>query len=688
MAVTRLARSAYYSSSIETFSVEEAANVIGQLSLGSEFPVEPSQRDAWNAEIEILKDSLMGLPGTVFFEYVVPRIGSRIDAVVITGSAVVVIEFKIGASRFTRADENQLWDYALDLKNFHQGSHDASIFPILVATEANDEPPILSEPHHDSVYSPMRATPGSLRKLFEAIYQRAQQGTLNPEIWSKSPYQPTPTIIQAAQALYANHSVDAITRNDAGRENLSHTSQSVEEIVEQTRQTGGRSIVFITGVPGAGKTLVGLNIATKRREIGSPAHAVYLSGNGPLVKVLCEALTRDEVSSLKALGKRKTKVEVGQPIKSFIQNVHHFRDAGLRDAAAPSDHVVIFDEAQRAWNREMTSDFMRRKKGQPDFDSSEPEFLISYLDRHRDWAVIICLVGGGQEINRGEAGISAWFDAVREKFPHWQVYAPSALLGAEYGAASALKSLQGRHNLNLRSGLHILSVRPGAHWPVRHASNITGVAPGKICRHNQGCDLTGRTCGCLYGLRDQSTNFAAVIHLANMPGHSACKRRHIRAQRSIHRLMRRRMITHNIYNGRARLARIVKIRERVTESWPKVQQRCCRLAGHARITIRCARTNTLKQTQHGAHSTDAIQRSHELHFRRSGVHETHVHPVLQKRPQQTLRSGHFHFWIILATLPPRFSLGRALNDWTGISVRAGKAGSHLTAHPYRQFLRC
>ena len=397
----------------------------------------------------------MGLPGTVFFEYVVPRIGSRIDAVVITGSAVVVIEFKIGASRFTRADENQLWDYALDLKNFHQGSHDASIFPILVATEANDEPPILSEPHHDSVYSPMRATPGSLRKLFEAIYQRAQQGTLNPEIWSKSPYQPTPTIIQAAQALYANHSVDAITRNDAGRENLSHTSQSVEEIVEQTRQTGGRSIVFITGVPGAGKTLVGLNIATKRREIGSPAHAVYLSGNGPLVKVLCEALTRDEVSSLKALGKRKTKVEVGQPIKSFIQNVHHFRDAGLRDAAAPSDHVVIFDEAQRAWNREMTSDFMRRKKGQPDFDSSEPEFLISYLDRHRDWAVIICLVGGGQEINRGEAGISAWFDAVREKFPHWQVYAPSALLGAEYGAASALKSLQGRHNLNLRSGLHL-----------------------------------------------------------------------------------------------------------------------------------------------------------------------------------------------------------------------------------------
>ena len=455
MAVTRLARSAYYSSSIETFSVEEAANVIGQLSLGSEFPVEPSQRDAWNAEIEILKDSLMGLPGTVFFEYVVPRIGSRIDAVVITGSAVVVIEFKIGASRFTRADENQLWDYALDLKNFHQGSHDASIFPILVATEANDEPPILSEPHHDSVYSPMRATPGSLRKLFEAIYQRAQQGTLNPEIWSKSPYQPTPTIIQAAQALYANHSVDAITRNDAGRENLSHTSQSVEEIVEQTRQTGGRSIVFITGVPGAGKTLVGLNIATKRREIGSPAHAVYLSGNGPLVKVLCEALTRDEVSRLKALGKRKTKVEVGQPIKSFIQNVHHFRDAGLRDAAAPSDHVVIFDEAQRAWNREMTSDFMRRKKGQPDFDSSEPEFLISYLDRHRDWAVIICLVGGGQEINRGEAGISAWFDAVREKFPHWQVYAPSALLGAEYGAASALKSLQGRHNLNLRSGLHL-----------------------------------------------------------------------------------------------------------------------------------------------------------------------------------------------------------------------------------------
>src|SRR3954465_12388831 len=118
-----------------------------------------------------------------------------------------------------------------------------------------------------------------------------------------------------------------------------------------------------------------------------------LSGNEPLVKVLREALTRDEVKRIRSKGDRKRKGEVGLPIKGLIQNVHHFRDAGLRDDLPPNDHVVIFDEAQRAWNREMTVGFMARKKGRPGFDQSEPEFLVSYLDRHRDWAVVTCLVG-------------------------------------------------------------------------------------------------------------------------------------------------------------------------------------------------------------------------------------------------------------------------------------------------------
>ena len=174
----------------------------------------------------------------------------------------------------------------------------------------------------------------------------------------------------------------------------------------------------MTGVPGAGKTLVGLNIATRKRKKGSD-HAVFLSGNGPLVRVLSEALARDEVRRLRQASGKASKSNVKQKIRAFIQNVHHFRDAGLRDAYAPADRVVIFDEAQRAWDHEMTARFMAQKKNVSGFIHSEPEFLMSYMDRHDDWAVVICLVGGGQEIHTGEAGISTWLDAIREHFPGW-----------------------------------------------------------------------------------------------------------------------------------------------------------------------------------------------------------------------------------------------------------------------------
>src|SRR5262249_37026675 len=179
------------------------------------------------------------------------------------------------------------------------------------------------------------------------------------------------------------------------------TSAGVEEIIEHSRTNREKAIVFVTGVPGAGKTLVGLNVATRRRMFGE-ARAVYLSGNGPLVAVLQEALTRDELARTRSAERKGV---VRQRVKPFIQNVHHFRDEGVRTSSAPFDHVVIFDEAQRAWTQAKTSDFMQRRKRIKDFSQSEPEFLISYLDRHDEWAVIVCLVGGGQEIHTGEAGI-------------------------------------------------------------------------------------------------------------------------------------------------------------------------------------------------------------------------------------------------------------------------------------------
>jgi hypothetical protein len=276
-----------------------------------------------------------------------------------------------------------------------------------------------------------------LRLAIDSALALANGPPIDGSTWSVAPYRPTPTIVEAARTLYAKHSVDAISRHDAGARNLSVTSAGVEEIVERTRANKAKAIVFVTGVPGAGKTLVGLNVATQRRLLGE-ARAVYLSGNGPLVEVLQEALTRDELTRS---GNQERKGAIRQKVKPFIQKVHHFRDEGIRSSAAPDDHVVIFDEAQRAWTKAKSADFMKRRKGVPDFGHSEPEFLISYLDRHEDWAVVICLVGGGQEIHTGEAGIAEWLDAVRLYFPAWHVYVSPNLTDSEYDAQSALARL-------------------------------------------------------------------------------------------------------------------------------------------------------------------------------------------------------------------------------------------------------
>ncbi len=431
---------AYYAASVADFIAATNEAILGTLTAKSVFAVDPSQRDAWVGEIAILKTALADIDGTVFLEFDVPRIGSRIDAVLIAGPAVFVIEFKVGERHVNTHDFNQAWDYALDLKNFHLASHTASILPILVATESDDREPKLPEPAADLVFRPMTCNAESLGKALRLGMARVTGATIDPLAWARAPYQPTPTIIEAAQALYAHHSVDSIARHDAGARNLGITSDRVEEIIDLARSDGRKAIVFVTGVPGAGKTLVGLNVATKKRG-ETPTHAVFLSGNGPLVKVLREALARDEMTRLRAKNDRTRKGVVQQKIKSFIQNVHHFRDEGLNQEGPPSDHVVIFDEAQRAWNREMTSDFMRRKKGRPGFTQSEPEFLLSYLDRHTDWAVVICLVGGGQEINRGEAGISAWLDAVSAQFTGWSAYISPNLTDSEYDAGHALQTL-------------------------------------------------------------------------------------------------------------------------------------------------------------------------------------------------------------------------------------------------------
>jgi Uncharacterized conserved protein (DUF2075) len=444
---------AWYGATIDEFLSSAPDSIFGQLVSNSEFALLTTQKDAWLGQIDFLRAQLVGLAGSVFLEFNIPRMGRRVDAILLIGPVVFVVEFKVGETAFDRAAIDQVWDYALDLKNFHAASHDVSVVPILLATGAAESAPISLHADSDNVYQPIQVCSSRFRDAIDVALATITGDVLDQKQWAHASYRPTPTIIEAARALYTQHSVEAIARYDAGAQNLRITSHRIEDLVDEARENGRKLICFVTGVPGAGKTLVGLNVATRRRD--QPTHAVFLSGNGPLVAVLREALTRDEVMRRKAQGEKVRKGRVGESIKAFIQNVHHFRDDALVDAGPPAEHVVIFDEAQRAWNLRQTASFMLRKKNRRDFAQSEPEFLISCMDRHRDWAVIICLVGGGQEINTGEAGIDAWLEALNMKFSEWHMYISSKLTDSEYAAGNALEAVQERQNAHLDDCLHL-----------------------------------------------------------------------------------------------------------------------------------------------------------------------------------------------------------------------------------------
>lgn len=449
---------AYYSAHLKAFLSATPDVVLGEIARNSGFSIELGQRDAWIRQIGVLQQQLAPWvdEGHLFFEFVVPRMGRRIDVLLIVRNAVLVIEFKVGESHFTRAACDQVWDYALDLKNFHEPSHAATIAPILVATESEPGFSMIAASHHnDGVLLPIKTSPCSLRQCVEQVLWLSEGPRIDPLAWVGGRYKPTPTIVEAASALYGHHSVADLSRSDAGAKNLSVTSAAVDRVIQESRSRKRKAICFITGVPGAGKTLVGLDIATKHMDAKSELHSVYLSGNGPLVKILCEALTRDEVARAKSRNMHLRMGETRKAVEAFIQNVHHFRDAYLIDGKAPIDHVVIFDEAQRAWTKEQTTKFMAQKKGRPNFNRSEPEFLISCMDRHTDWAVVICLVGGGQEINTGEAGISEWLRAIEEHFSAWDVHVSPHLTDSEYAAAGAMATLQRSGNVVFNEDLHL-----------------------------------------------------------------------------------------------------------------------------------------------------------------------------------------------------------------------------------------
>ncbi|MDP1578667.1 MAG: DUF2075 domain-containing protein [Candidatus Didemnitutus sp.] len=450
---TAVVSRAWYGALIPEFRSADPDAVFGILAKNPDFDLAATQKGAWLEQIAFLQKNLDGIKGTLYLEFNIPRMGSRVDAVLLIGTVVFVVEFKVGEATFDRAAIDQVWDYALDLKNFHEASHQASLVPILIATEAKESAPMRLTADADGVYHPMQIHPGGFRTAIEIALNAIGGSALDQNQWAQGAYRPTPTIVEAARALYAHHGVGAIKAFDAGKKNLGETSRRIEELIDEARAKEQKIICFLTGVPGAGKTLVGLNVATQHARTESPTHAVLLSGNGPLVAVLRAALSRDEKARLKKKGLKPKKSS--DPVKQFIQNVHHFRDEALKSEAPPADHVVVFDEAQRAWNQPMTADFMKRKKGVANFTDSEPQYLIRYVDRHKDWAVILCLVGGGQEINRGESGIGAWLDAVKKSFPHWDMYISSRLTDSEYAAAETIGTVKETRGVYFDDNLHL-----------------------------------------------------------------------------------------------------------------------------------------------------------------------------------------------------------------------------------------
>ncbi len=425
-------RRAAYAAPTTQFVLDDPDKVLGILVAHHDFDLEGTQRRAWQRQIRHLQKVVSELgDGHLFLEFAIPRMGKRADAVLLLHGVVYVLEYKVGAEECQPHAIEQVVDYALDLKNFHEGSHDLPIVPIVVATRT---PRIMIEvqPWPDMVVRPSCVneddTLSALREVGIAFHGCPE---VDAASWVLSSYKPTPTIVEAAQALYQGHDVREISRSEAGAENLSHTGAYIDEVIDRAKAQGRKAICFVTGVPGSGKTLAGLSIANTRMKADQNEHAVFLSGNGPLVDVLREALAIDEVERSKELGQPISKSQAKRHASTFIQNIHHFRDQYL-NGEVPTERVVVFDEAQRAWTKEQASKFMREKRDQEDFDQSEPDFLLSVMDRHSDWCVVVCLIGGGQEINTGEAGLGEWLRALQDGYEDWEVHLSSRLSPRDY----------------------------------------------------------------------------------------------------------------------------------------------------------------------------------------------------------------------------------------------------------------
>ena len=449
----------YSSRTLQAFLQLDPLTILGELTDAESFDINTRTTDAWKGEIALIQETLEGVDGHIHLEYIIPRMGKRVDVLLVIQNVIFLIEFKVGTDTYQASAVNQVIDYALDMQNFHEGSHDQIICPILIATEA-EEVSIDLILSNDQIFEPILSNGNNLKQIIELALSKTTNMTpsINHDDWFAKSYKPTPNIIEAAQALYKGHDVTDISRSDAGATNLTDTSGEIQQIIKRAKEQNEKAICFVTGVPGSGKTLVGLNVATDESNgIGAAGEIVFLSGNGPLVTVLSEALARDHVARSKEDGEPISKDDAKRLAKGFIQNIHHFRDDNLKTEIAPHDRVVIFDESQRAWNKEKLQTFMNERGGlKEEFkEMSEPDLLISVMDRHQDWCVIVCLVGGGQEINRGEAGISTWIESMDTKYKDWKVYVSNEINLPEYSWGYSFDNIFSSSRTTTIKNLHL-----------------------------------------------------------------------------------------------------------------------------------------------------------------------------------------------------------------------------------------
>lgn len=481
-----------YSSSFNDFLAADTNLIFGLLCENYHGEALTTTGEAWIGEISIMKEVLrkLGCDGKIIFEYDIPRLGKRIDVVLLLKGIIFCLEFKVGEKKILEADIDQVLDYAIDLKNFHKFSENQIIVPILIATNYEGaSKDIQRSVYDDRVVNPLvTGKDGLYILLSEVLREYPNEPHISPD-WIISPYAPTPTIIEAAKTLYENHSVENITRHEADKVSTDKTIAYILKVIHDSKQSQKKSICFVTGVPGAGKTLVGLEVAIRQTYQGNTEPvkdegAVYLSGNGPLVAVLTEALAQDNFKRCRERNQQKKLTDSRREVSKSIQMIHRYRDNMLAKIKNPVEngiveidpnkavkmeeagfgeveHVAIFDEAQRSWTHKRLADYLKRggtygnKLKVPNFPMSEAAFLIWSLDQREDWATIVCLVGGGQEINTGEAGISEWIKALNEKFPHWNIYISPKLTEPEYAEGKVNELLKDNKNVTYAESLHL-----------------------------------------------------------------------------------------------------------------------------------------------------------------------------------------------------------------------------------------